>query len=120
MLGWRRKQVEDGFPKGFRVQRIGIAAAKDLATLPPAEIRQRFREWPWIAKDLLNESYDKRSTPSTFITEDGAGFRVGWFSAKLEYECVRNFSNLADAATDYLLFSTGKGRWAPPDSEDSN
>jgi len=70
-----------------------------------------------IAKLLLYESYDKRFTPSTFIKEDGKGFSVGWYSRKLEYECVREFSSLADAATDYLIFSRGKSRWTPePDS----
>lgn len=28
---------------------------------------------------------------------------------------VEEFSNLADAATDYLLFSLGRGRWNPLD-----
>lgn len=117
MWSWIRRPAREGFPKGFRVQRIGVAAANDLASLPPAEIFHRLRDWPWIASALLNESYDKRYAPSTFIKEDDDGFRVGWFSSKQGYECVRKFSNLADAATDYLLFSRGKGRWTPPDIE---
>jgi len=61
------------------------------------------------------ESYDKRFSPSSFIVEEGVGlFRVGWYSTDLGYECVKDFSSLADAATDYLLFSLGKGRWTPP------
>jgi len=116
MWGWIRRPTREGFPRGFRVQRIGVAIAKDLASLPAAEISRRFRDWPWIAKDLLNESYDKRYTPSTFIKENEDGFSVGWFSSKLGCECVKEFSNLADAATDYLLFSRGKGRWIPPDN----
>lgn len=79
--------------------------------LPAAEIARYFRNYPQVAKDLLNESYDKRYSPSTFIKEDGDGFSVGWYSTRLGYECVRGFSNLADAATDYLLFSSGKRRW---------
>jgi hypothetical protein len=112
--GSRRKPIGDGFPKGFRVQHIGVVAAKELASFPPAGIAQRFRDSPFIAERLLSESYDKRYSPSTFIKkEDGDRFSVGWYSTKLGYECVREFSNLADAATDYLLFSLGKGRWAP-------
>jgi len=115
--GWRIRPATDGFPKGFRVQYIGIAAAKNVVNLPAAEIANYFRNYPKIAKDLLNESYDKRYSPSTFIKEDGDGFSVGWYSTKLGYECVREFPNLAEAATDYLLFSRGKRRWKPePDA----
>lgn len=120
MWGRRRRPINDEFPKGFRVQRIGIAAAKAVADLPPAEIAVYFRDHPEDAKDLLNESYDKRFRPSSFIEEEGGGFRVGWFSSRFEYECVKQFSNLADAATDYLLFSLGKGRWTPSQPLDSN
>jgi hypothetical protein len=38
---------------------------------------------------------------------------VGWFTRDAKYQCVQEFSTLADAATDYLLFSLGKGRWTP-------
>lgn len=114
MWGWRRKPNKDGFPKGFRAQRIGVAAAKAISTLPPSDIARYLREHPETARALLIESYDKRFTPSSFISEDREGFRVGWFTREAKYECVREFSDLADAATDYLLFSLGKGRWAPP------
>jgi hypothetical protein len=87
-------------------------AAKDLAGRPPEDIAVYFRDHLETARDLLHESYDKRCTPSTFIEEEGDGFRVGWFSSKLGRKYVRDFSNLADAATDYLLLSFGKGRWA--------
>ena len=112
-MWFRGRRTGDGFPKGFRVQPIGIAAAKKLVDLPPAEVARHLRERPQIARDLLNESYDKRYSPSTFIKEDGDVFSVGWFSTKLGYECVREFSDLADAAADYLLFSRGKSRWNP-------
>lgn len=72
-----------------------------------------------MAQRLLLDSYDKRSTPSTFIVEERSGFKVGWFSSNLRYECVRQFSNLADAATDYLLFSLGKGRWTASERPDA-
>jgi hypothetical protein len=111
---WIRKRapIGDEFPEEFRVQRIRVAAAKDLAGRPPEDIAVYFRDHPTTAKDLLHQSYDKRCTPSTFLEEEGDGFRVGWFSSKLGRKCVKDFSNLADAATDYLLFSLGKGRWA--------
>lgn len=66
-----------------------------------------------LRRHWLNESYDKRYTPSTFIEEKGNCFRVGWFTKKATYHCVQEFSTLAEAATDYLLFSLGKGRWTP-------
>jgi len=109
-----RKPSADGFPPGFRVQRIGVTRAVAVSGLPSSEIAKYFRDHPETAKALLGESYDKRYTPSTFISENGDGsFRVGWFTRNAQYECVRDFENLADAATDYLLFSLGKSRWTP-------
>lgn len=108
------KQPAEGFPDGFRVQIIGLAAANALADLPPSELAARLRQQPEIAEALLSESYDKRFTPSSFIEEQGKGFRVGWFTTDAKYQCVQEFSDLADAAADYLLFSLGKGRWKPP------
>jgi len=112
--------MKDEFPEEFTVQRIGVAEAKAIADLSPADIARYFREWPRVAQDLLIESSNKRSAPSSFILEESDGFRVGWFSSRFEYRCVKRFPNLADAATDYLLFSLGKGRWTPSQPLDSN
>lgn len=112
MWSWRRKPIAEDFPEGFKVQRIGIEPANSISDLPPAEIAKYFRDNPQTAERLLAESYDKRFTPSAFIEEESGGFRVGWYSK--QRECVREFSNLADAATDYVLFSLGRGRWTPP------
>lgn len=87
-----------------------------MAGLPPGEIARYFRDHLDTAKDFLNESYDKRYSPSSFIKEEGGGFEVGWYSKGHGYECVKQFSNLADAATDYLMFSRGMGRWSPPET----
>ena len=103
----------DGFPKGFRVQPILSSAAMKVADFPYAEVARYFRDHPQTAKALLDESYDKRYSPSIFLTEESDGFAVGWFTRRAESQCVRQFSDLADAATDYLLFSLGKGRWTP-------
>jgi len=116
MWSWRRKSIKEGFPKTFKVQRIGIARANSISDLPPADIARYFRDNPLTAKRLLAESSDKRFTPSTFIEEQDGGFRVGWHSP--EPECVREFSNLADAETNYLLFSLGKCRWTPYGAHD--
>jgi len=114
MWPWRRKKpIPEGFPEGFKVQRIGISAAIAVSELPAGDIAKFFREHPEIAGALLGESYDKRFTPSSFIEEKGNRFRVGWFTRDAKYQCDQEFSNLADAATDYLLFSLGKGRWTP-------
>jgi hypothetical protein len=117
MRFWNRRTFGDDFPEGFRVQHIGVADAMEVSGLPPDQIAGHFRKNPDTADRLLTESYDKRYSPSTFITEQGDGYLVGWFSSRFGDLCQRQFSNLADAATDYLLFSLGKGRWAePPDS----
>jgi hypothetical protein len=113
MWSWRKKPNIDGFPDGFRVQHIRVAAAMAISELPASEIAKYLREHPETARALLSESYDKRFTPSSFIEEQGGGFRVGWFTRDSEYQCIQAFSDLADAATDYLLFSLGKGRWMP-------
>jgi hypothetical protein len=114
MWSWGRKPPKDGFPKGFRVQQIGVTRALAVSDLPGTEIAKYFREHPAVAKALVDESSDKRYTPSTFMTESADGsFRVGWFTKDVRYECAREFENLADAATDYLLFSLSKSRWTP-------
>jgi len=110
MWSWIRRQFRGEFPDGFRVQRIKVADAMAISRHPHADIAKYFRENPEVAEALLQESYDKRYSPSSFIKEENVGFSVGWYSSG--YMSVRYFSNLADAATDYLLFSLGKGRWA--------
>ena len=110
----------DDFPQGFRQQRISVSEAAAVADLPPAEIAAYFRKNPKAARDLLIESCDKRYSPSSFIAEESHGFSVGWYSTSSGYQCVRRFSTLADAATDYLLFSLGKGRWRPIEANTSN
>ena len=114
MWGWIRRPVPDGFPKDFRAQRIGVPEAAYVCELAQEEIVEYFRRSPESARKLIAESYDKRYSPSTFITEESWGFQVGWYSRQSGYECTREFSSLEDAAADYLLFSLGKGRWAPP------
>jgi hypothetical protein len=106
-------ETKEAFPQGFKPQRIGIPEAKTIADLPPAAIVEYFHEYRDLAERLLTESYDKRFTPSSFIQQKGAVFGVGWFSRESRYECVQEFTALADAATDYLLLSLGKGRWIP-------
>jgi hypothetical protein len=114
MWPWKRKKpIPEGFPEGFTIQRIGINVAIAVSELPAGDIAKYFCEHPEIAGALLGESYDKRFTPSSSIEEKGNGFRVGWFTREAKYQCVQEFSTLADAATDYLLFSLGKRRWTP-------
>jgi hypothetical protein len=114
-LAWRRARNRVGFPKKFWTQRTFVSEASDLVLLPPEQIANFFRTNPEVARALLNESYDKRYTPSTFIEERGNGFRVGWVPRKEPgLQCVSEFDNLADAATDYLLFSKAIGRWRWP------
>ena len=118
---WKRKPPKEGFPPGFKVQRIGVTSAVAISGRPGAEIVKYFRERPGMAEGLLGESCDKRYGPSTFISEHGDGsFSVGWITRDAKYYCVKEFENLADAATDYLLFSLGKGRWTPMTEQSLN
>jgi hypothetical protein len=114
MWPWKRKPDRDGFPKGFRAQRIVSSAANAISGLPAPEIAMYFRDHLGTATQLLTECRDKRYTPSTYIVERADGFEVGWITRAVKHECAMKFSNFADAATDYLLFSLGKGRWRPP------
>lgn len=114
MWFWKRRSFGNDLPEDFRIQPIGIADAQAIATLPPDRIAAHFRRNPEIAERLLSDSHDKRYSPSTFIMEQGDGFLVGWVSSRAGHLAERQFFNLADAATDYLLFSLGKGRWTEP------
>jgi hypothetical protein len=109
-MGPTRKQE---LPADFTVQKIKNASVKTISHLDGREIAEYFRENPSVASQLLTESYDKRYSPSTFMAEDGGGYRVGWYSNG--YKCEKQFTDLADAATDYVLFSLGKERWSPPE-----
>lgn len=114
MFWWKRKTFGPEFPKGFSVDRIRGAAGKFVADLTANEIAAYFQQHPEAAMEVLSESYDKRYSPSTFISEEAGGFVVGWYSLNKGKECVRTFDHLHEAATDYVLFSLGKGRWTPP------
>jgi len=109
-IGPTRKQ---DFPADFAVQKISNAAVKSISHLSGHEIAEYFRENLSIANQLLTESYDKRYGPSTFMAEEGNGYRVGWYSNG--YKCEKRFTSLADAATDYVLFSLGRERWSQPE-----
>ncbi|MGC2639969.1 MAG: hypothetical protein WA294_22515 [Acidobacteriaceae bacterium] len=106
--------VNEGFPVDFTLQKIEAVSAKALTKLSAPEIAAYLRQNPSVADDLLLESLDKRFTPSTFLTGQGDEYRVGWFSRR-GYECERRFATLTDAATDYVLFSLGRGRWTSPE-----
>jgi hypothetical protein len=115
MWNWIRKPSKNGFPKQFKVQSIEVKAARAISHLPAPEIAKYFREHPRTASALLVESCDKRFTPSSFLAEEGSGlFRVGWYSADTGYECVKDFTDLADAAADYLCFRLARPAGRPP------
>ena len=106
--------LKQGFPANFTIQKIRNASANSIAHLSAQQIAAFFRDNPSVANQLLTESCDKRYSPSTFIAGEGDEYSVGWYSNG--YECEKRFPTLADAATDYLLFSLGRERWSPPES----
>jgi hypothetical protein len=111
VVGPTRKQE---FPVDFTIQKIRNSSVRAISHLSGHVIAEYFRENPSVASQLLTESYDKRYSPSTFIAEEGEGYRVGWYSDGYKYE--KRFTNLADAATDYVLFSLGRERWSAPEN----
>jgi hypothetical protein len=114
MCLWKRKKPKEGFPANFTVQKFRNDSVRAVLHLTAPEIAAYFRQNPSAAKELLTESCDKRFSPSTFLSEEGEEYSVGWFSRTAGYQCEKRFANLADAATDYVLFSLGKERWTPP------
>ena len=82
-----------------RIKRYFNFSAEDLIAY--------LREHPDTCKALLMYSYDKRWTPSTFIEEwHNNQYRVGWVpSGENAINQIRVFSDFAEAATDYVLFS---------------
>jgi len=66
------------------------------------------RQRPELCNKILQLSYDKRCSPSTFTEEYNNGYRVGWFDKDPEH--VKTFDKLYEAATDFVLFSWNLGR----------
>jgi len=95
-------------PSGCEARPTGLLQLESVAQLPPAAIVEFLRSHPDTADGLLQQSYDKRYTPSTFLEETEGGFRVGWFDGSAKH--VQEFADFSEAAADYLLFSFGRGR----------
>lgn len=95
-------------PTGCNAQTARLEQFASVSELQPHAIVAFFRSDPAAAIRILTHSYDKRYTPSTFLEETDGGFCVGWFDGTRQH--VQHFSELPEAATDYLLFSFGKGR----------
>lgn len=82
-------------------------------TFTPEELIAYLRERPKTCETLLQHSYDKRYSETTFIEEWKDGhYRVGWVSTKVTPAVtqVRVFPNFAEATADYVLFSWGLPR----------
>lgn len=99
---------QEELPSGFRPQTSGLSKFASLVEQAPDEIVTFLRKHPRACRKALMQSYNKRYMPSTFIEEAGDRFCVGWFDG--ERKCLRFFADSAEAVTDYLLFSFGKGR----------
>jgi hypothetical protein len=96
------------FPTNCQAQPETLNEFRALAGRPPTEIVAYFRSNRDAAQRLLQQSCDKRYTPSTFLEEAESGYRVGWFERDRRH--VQHFADLSEAAADYLLFSFGTGR----------
>ena len=56
-----------------------------------------------VCDDIINESYDKRSTPSTFIKEENNDYIVGYYDKM--YKDISIWNNKIYAVADYLFLS---------------
>ena len=89
---------------------MGLKEFEAIVHFAPSDIVAHFRAHPDAASRVIQQSYDKRYSPSTFIEEADGGYRVGWFDGRrMHMRCFKDFS---EAVADYILFSFGKGRLA--------
>jgi len=98
----------DDLPNGCEPQTSDLADLRPLASLAPSDLVAHFETNPQIAERVLQQSYDKRYTPSTFIEETDIGYQVGWYDHERKH--LQHFTDFSQAAADYLLFSFGRGR----------
>ena|SRR5215813_3186890 len=98
----------DDFPEDCLPATDGLEDFKPQARLSPDDLVAFFRQNPKAADRLFQQSYDKRSTPSTFIEQTDSGYQVGWYDRERKH--LRRFAEFPQAAADYLLFSFGAGR----------
>ncbi|SRR6266480_7723741 len=98
----------DDIPVGCEPATNGLEDFESQARLPPADLVAYFRENPQAADRVLQQSSDKRYTPSTFIEETETRYCVGWYDHGHKY--LQHFTDFSQAAADYLLFSFGRGR----------
>lgn len=98
----------DELPAGCEPQTNGLVDLQPLAALAPADLVAHLSANPQVANRVLQQSYDKRYTPSTFIEEKDGGYQVGWYDQGKKH--LHRFTELSHVAADYLLFSFGRGR----------
>jgi hypothetical protein len=67
------------------------------------ELLSFFESYPAFADKLINESYDKRSSPSTFIRENENAFEVGVYDKG--FKELQIWNDKYQAVADYLLLS---------------
>jgi len=87
-----------------------IERAKEHLSFTVNELIEYLKAHQEICSTLLNASYDKRSSPSTFIEKwRFLKYRVGWVTSAGNplINQIRVFSNFAEATADYVLFSWG-------------
>jgi hypothetical protein len=79
----------------------------------PNELIEFLRVHPEICESLLQDSYDKRYSPSEFIEEwEDDQYRVGYFDqmGSPHSSQIHVFRSFAEATADYVLFSWGFSR----------
>ena len=83
-----------------------IETVRKHLTFTSDQLLEYFVQNPKLCKRLFNDSGDKRYTPSTFITMNKKGkYLVGMLDRNVQEHDVESFDTLAEAVTDYVLFS---------------
>lgn len=85
---------------------------KSFFTFTPEDLIDFYKKNPEICINILQESSDKRYSPSTFISPyKDDQFRVGWVNRGADpIDQIRVFASFPAAVADYVLFSWGYPR----------
>jgi len=94
-------------PYGYSLKRMRrVESVRKFLTFTPSQLLEYLKKRPRTCQRLFDDCGDKRYSPSTFITMDKKGkYFVGMLVLGEEDRDVESFETLAEAVTDYVLFS---------------
>jgi len=94
-------------PYGYSLKRMRrVENVRKFLTFTPNQLLEYLVKHPKTCQRLFDDCGDKRYSPSTFITMNKKGkYFVGMLGWDVVERDVETFDTLAEAVTDYVLFS---------------